>query len=198
MIKLSQNETNVILRSIRGIPAVCDTGKYIHLFPFGEGTDTWLVAQLDLPIKGAINFTTLANNGHYTYVASEGDLVYVMTNFNAKKNKLIRVNLTDPDYRNWVDILPEHKTNILTNVVAVNNNSVAAVYVKNVSHVIEIHSLKDGSYVRNLETQMGINVHYIKADRNGSELIYKRSSFMLPEIIYKVDMNTFKKTVICP
>ena len=115
-----------------------DTGKYLHLFPFGEGTDTWLFAQLDLPIKGAINFTTLANNGDYTYVASEGDLVYVKTNFNAKKNKLIRVNLTDPDYRNWVDILSEHKTNILSDVVAVNNHSVAAVYVKNVSHVIEI------------------------------------------------------------
>lgn len=177
---------------------MCETGKYIHLFPFGDGPDSWFFAPLELPVRRSLNFTRMAQKGRYSYVAGDGDLVYMKTNFLAPKNRLIRVNLTDCDSRKWVDILAEHPTNILSDVTALNNNSVVAVYVKNVSHVLQIHSLTDGQYLKKIDTQKGINIQYLRAERNGGELIYKRSGFLLPEVIYRVNVNTNDKMASCP
>lgn len=137
----------------------------------------------------------MAIAGHFQYVTNDGDIVYMMTGYNAPKNKLIRVNLTDSDPSKWVDILPEHPTNILSDVVGINRNYVAAVYIENVSNVIKIFRLNDGKYVRDIPQPLGITIEGIKAIRDYADLYYKRTAFLMPEIIYKYDLISGESTV---
>lgn len=176
---------------------VSDDDKFVHLFPQGNGKGNhWFSAPLELPISGPLKFTQIASDdSDYSYVTSDENQVYVHTNFGAPKYRLVRVDLKSPDRSNWVDILPEHKSNVLSAVEAVDGDKLAALYVQNVSHVIQVHNLADGAYIANIETPLGVNVQGFSAKRNGTELLYKLVSFLNPGIIVKYDFKSGEKKV---
>lgn len=43
----------------------------------------------------------------YEYITNEGTLFYIMTNFNASKNKIITIDINKPEKANWKTIIPE-------------------------------------------------------------------------------------------
>lgn len=177
---------------------ISDDGTTIHLFPFGgHNGNGWYSAPLELPVTGPINFTLVANNSdvEHHFVTSDGQQVYIMTNKNAPRYKLVRVDLSKPGPEDWVDIIPEHKLNVLSSLVAVDGDKVAALYMRDVSHIIQIYSLTDGSHIRDVDTPVGIDVKEMDGERNRTELFFKVVSFLNPGIIYKYDLKTGQQQV---
>lgn len=89
---------------------------------------------------------------------------------------------------NWVNILPEKRDSVLDNAIAVNREYLVAVYMRNVTNVIQIHNLKDGKYLFDVETPIG-TVNSISGSRNSTEFFYKITSFLHPGIVYRYDFN---------
>ncbi|XP_054157272.1 uncharacterized protein LOC128955623 [Oppia nitens] len=181
-----------------GTPIVSDDGKYVHIFP-QEGTSTvsWFFAKLSKqPINQELPFTPVKDkaDAEYFYVTSDDNLVYMRTNRNAAKFRVVRVDLNQPDESNWEVILPEHEISVLNDVVAVNKNYMAVIYMRDVVHIIEIHRLSDGQYLWDVDTPIG-TVNGISGDRDGKELFYKISSFLSPGVIYRYDFNTNPNTI---
>ena len=176
---------------------VTDDGKYVHLFP-QEGTSStpWFYAKLELPVTDAVEFEPIVEEptDEFYFVTSDDNLVYMRTNRNAQKFRLVRVDINNPAEENWVNILPEDDDSVLDNVVAVNKDYLAAIYMRDVVHIIQIHQLKDGKHLWDADTPVG-TVSSISAKREDKSLFYKITSFLQPGIIYRYDFDTEPNTI---
>ncbi|CAG2105308.1 unnamed protein product, partial [Medioppia subpectinata] len=180
-----------------GTPVVSDDGKYVHIFPQeGTSTSAWYYAKLVTPVAAELTFTAVKDksDGEYYYVTSDDNLVYLRTNKNALKFRVVRVDLDKPDEANWENIVPEHAISVLNDAVAVANDYLAVVYMRDVVQIIEIHNLNDGRYLWDIDTPIG-TVGGLSGDRDGKELFYKMTSFLNPGIIYRYDFNTNPNTI---
>ncbi|CAG2115619.1 unnamed protein product, partial [Medioppia subpectinata] len=180
-----------------GTPVVSDDGKYVHIFPQeGTSTSAWYYAKLVTPVTAELTFTAVKDksDGEYYYVTSDDNLVYLRTNKNALKFRVVRVDLDKPDEANWENIVPEHAISVLNDAVAVANDYLAVVYMRDVVQIIEIHNLNDGRYLWDIDTPIG-TVGGLSGDRDGKELFYKMTSFLNPGIIYRYDFNTNPNTI---
>ncbi len=77
-----------------------DDGKYVHIFP-QEGTSAtpWFYAKLDgNPIQTGLTFIAITDKAEaeYFYVTSDDNIVYMRTNRNAPKFRLVKVDLNNP------------------------------------------------------------------------------------------------------
>jgi prolyl oligopeptidase len=90
--------------------------------------------------------------------------------------------------------LPEHEVAVLDGCVAVNKDYLAAIYMRDVVHIIEMRNLYDGKYLWDIDTPIG-TVSGISADRNGVDLFYKIASFLHPGTIYRYDFTTNPNTI---
>uniref|UniRef100_A0A0E0BVV1 prolyl oligopeptidase n=1 Tax=Oryza meridionalis TaxID=40149 RepID=A0A0E0BVV1_9ORYZ len=113
--------------------SVTEDGKYIILGTY-EGCDPvnklYYCEICTLPqgiegfkeTKGMLPFVKLIDNfdAQYHVVANDGDEFTFLTNRNAPKNKLVRVDIKKPEL--WTDILPEHERDVLESADAVNGN----------------------------------------------------------------------------
>lgn len=133
-------------------------------------------------------------NAEYYYVTSDDNLVYMRTNRNAPKFRLVKVDLNNPDESNWVNILPEDQISVLNDAVAVNNDYLAVIYMRDVVHVIEMHNLADGKYLWDIDTPIG-TVSSVSADRNGTDFFYKITTFLSPGTVYRYDFSTNPNTI---
>ena len=185
------------LCSNSGSTAVNDDNKFVHLFPFGNGKGNhWFTAPLELPVTGQLNFSRITSDeADYNFLAGDDDQVYVRTNFGAPKYRVIRMDLKKPEPENWVEILPEHKSNVLSEAEAFDNDKLVAIYIQNVSHVIQIHNLTDGAYIRNVETPLGVNIRELSATMNGTELFYIEGSFLSPGVVVRYDFTSDQRKV---
>ena len=174
-----------------------DDGKYVHIFP-QEGTSStpWYFAKLELPVQKALNFSAITEEAEaeYYYVTSDDNLVYMRTNKNAAKFRLVRVDLNDPDESNWLNILPEDEVSVLNDAVAVNKEYLAVIYMRDVVHIIQIHNLADGKYLWDVDTPIG-TVSSVSAERTDTDFFYKITSFLHPGIIYRYDFSTTPNTI---
>ncbi len=83
---------------------------------------------------------------------------------------------------------------VLDGCVAVNKDYLAAIYMRDVVHIIEMRNLYDGKYLWDIDTPIG-TVSGISADRNGVDLFYKIASFLHPGTIYRYDFTTNPNTI---
>ncbi len=83
---------------------------------------------------------------------------------------------------------------VLDGCVAVNKDYLAAIYMRDVVHIIEMRNLYDGKYLWKIDTPIG-TVSEISADKNGVDLFYRIASFLQPGIIYRYDFTTNPYTI---
>lgn len=49
----------------------------------------------------------------YDYVNNLGKDFYFATDYNAQLQKVVKFNIDEPAFENWVDVIPEHPKNVL-------------------------------------------------------------------------------------
>ena len=130
-------------------------------------------------------------------VANDGDEFTFLTNKNAPKNKLVRVNIKKPEA--WTDVLPEHERDVLESADAVNGNQLVVCYMSDVKHTLQIRDLITGNLLHQLPLEIG-SVSEISCRREDKEVFIGFMSFLSPGIIYRCnlastipEMKTFRE-----
>ncbi|KAI0786495.1 prolyl oligopeptidase [Abortiporus biennis] len=78
----------------------------------------------------------------YDYVANDGTVFYFVTNKDAPKYKLVSVDIAAPEgKRVFKDIIPEEKDASLEEALAINTNSLAVIYKRNVQDEVYLYTL---------------------------------------------------------
>ncbi|XP_042493678.1 prolyl endopeptidase-like [Macadamia integrifolia] len=179
---------------------VMDDGKYV-LLHIAEGCDPvnkLYYCDLSLLTNGLeglrernemLPFTKLVDNFEASYhaVANDDTLFTVLTNKDAPKYKLVRVDLKEPTV--WTDVLQESEKDVLQSAFAVNGNQILVSYLSDVKYVLQVRDLKTGSLVHRLPIDIG-SVDGITGRRKESEVFIGFTSFLTPGIIYQCNLKT--------
>jgi prolyl oligopeptidase len=120
-------------------------------------------------------------------VESEGDDLYVLTNYKAPKYRLVKINTNKPEEKNWVDIIPEKK-DVLESVVMIGGKLVVN-YMTDAHSKTEVYSYEG---VLDQEVQLpGIGtVSAFSGKKEENIAYYSYTSYNTPGEIYKYDFTT--------
>ncbi|KAK9672888.1 hypothetical protein RND81_12G132500 [Saponaria officinalis] len=178
---------------------VTDDGKYFILYIIDGADVTNKVYLLDLAklpnglegLRGGQDlapFIKLVDifDAWYSAIANDDSVFTFLTNKDAPRKKLVRVDLNNPTV--WTDLIPESKKDLLESAHAVNGNQLLLRYLSDVKHVLEVRDLESGSLLHRLPIDIG-SVDGITARRGDSVVFFKFTSILTPSIVYQCDLK---------
>ncbi|TXG51967.1 hypothetical protein EZV62_021136 [Acer yangbiense] len=139
--------------------------------------------------NGLLPFVKLIDGleAQYEAIANDETVFTFLTNKDAPKYKLVRVDLKEPS--SWSDVVPEAEKDVLESARAVNVNQMTVSYLSDVKYVVQIRDLKTGSVLHQLPIDIG-SVNGITARREDSTFFFGFTSFLTPGIIYQCNLET--------
>ena len=129
--------------------------------------------------------------GGFDYVSNVVDHLgdgkfLVLTNFGAPNNRLVTVDIKNPDTSNWKDLIPEK--NYLLQSVDLTGDKIVVSYMKDVKSKLEIYDMS-GKYMNDIELP-GIGIAGFNGEKGKDTAFYSFSSYVDPTTIYIYDIST--------
>lgn len=124
------------------------------------------------------------DNDH-NLIHTEGDELYILTNYQAPNRRLVKVNAANPGAKNWKDVIPERKEPLS---VGTAGGYFFASYLKDALSYIEQLDT-DGKLVRVVELPGQGSVSGFGGKWDDKTLYYTFTSYINPGTIYKYDVD---------
>jgi len=133
-------------------------------------------------------FVKLTTGFNYDYKVLDqvGDNLIVLTNYNAPKYKLVRINVNTLNIGNWIDVLPEKKDVLKECSLA--GDKIIALYMLDAKTKLEVYNIK-GDYLDDIELPALGSVSDINSSVNSNEVFYKFKSFTVAPTIFMYDVE---------
>ncbi|MEK4485797.1 prolyl oligopeptidase family serine peptidase [Psychrobacillus sp. FSL H8-0484] len=126
-------------------------------------------------------------NAYFTYLGNDNSIFYFETNENAPKGKIISIDLSKPERKNWKEILPEGMDPIsFTKIV---NDKFVVCTMHNASHKLKIYG-KNGSLISDFPLPDFITISEVTGKSTSSEMLVGYVSFLQSMQIVKYDFDT--------
>lgn len=163
-------------------------GRYL-IFSVQHGWARTEVHYQDLRTGGPVIPIVYHADARYYTSYIDGEL-YMRTNDGADKNRLLAVNLANPSRANWREVIPEGE-DLMENFALIDDKFYVT-YLHDVSNQIKIFE-KDGTPAG----EIPILEHHSASIRGGDdgEAFLTLSSFITPQTVYKLDLETGERTV---
>jgi len=163
----------------------------LYISEGGQKGNMLYVKDTHHPERGFIPVVT--EFGHEVgIVESAGDNLYIQTNMNAPKNKIVVTTITDPSPKNWSPLIPEKK-DVLENAAMVDGKLITT-YMKDASHHVYIYNLN--GILRNEVTLPSVgSVGGFAGKKTDKEVFYTFTSFTYPQAIYRYDLESNTSTL---
>ncbi|CAN6268887.1 unnamed protein product [Urochloa humidicola] len=182
------------------IPEVTEDGKYVILSVSETSDPVNKLYYCDLSalahglegLRGTdamLPFVKLVDKfeAYYGLIANDGTEFTFLTNKDAPRYKLSRVNVGEPE--SWTDVLPEDEKAVLESACAVHGDKLLVNYLSDVKYVLQMRSLVTGELLHDIPIDIG-TVNGISGRRVDSEVFIEFASFLTPGIIYRCDIST--------
>lgn len=116
--------------------------------------------------------------------------LWVMTNYQAPRYKVIKIDVENPGRENWVDLIPEDANNVLQGINLV-GGKVFANYMKDAHSVIRTYAT-DGTYLYDVEMPSVGTVSGFGGKQEDDITFYTFQSYTYPSVVYKYDVKNNK------
>jgi prolyl oligopeptidase len=128
----------------------------------------------------------------FKVVGTIGDRLYVVTDLNAPRYKIVEIDLANPSRDHWKEIVPESKD--LLEEATLAGGKLVVKYLVDAKNQLFVFDL-DGSR----ESEIGLpelgTVGTLSGDPDRPELFYSFTSFLYPTTIYRYDLSSDQNTV---
>ncbi|KAJ4832909.1 hypothetical protein Tsubulata_026923 [Turnera subulata] len=151
---------------------------YCDMSVFPQGLEGYRGGNVMLPFVKLIDVF----DAQYQLIANDDTVFTFLTNKDAPKYKIVRVDVKDPS--SWTDVVAESEKDVLESAYAVNGDQMIVSYLSDVKYVVQIRELMSGSLLHQLPIDIG-SVTRISARRKDSTLFFGFTSFLTPVIIYE-------------
>ncbi|WP_350343433.1 prolyl oligopeptidase family serine peptidase [Proteinivorax tanatarense] len=170
-------------------PFVTEDNKYLILY-ISEGTKR--NNRIYIREINSEKFIKLLDKADASYfpVATHGDNIYIRTNLDAPKERLISINLQKPMKEHWEEIIGEHSTKVMTDVKLVGDNFLVT-YMEKAQNLLELFNLK-GHKDNEIKLPSIGTVAGVSCRQKSSEVFYAFTSFFTPMTIYSFDLDSQK------
>ena len=164
---------------------------YMFLFESGQGAGSTLwIRDMQNP-KG--KFVQIADDMDYFYNPIDviDDVIYLFTNYDAPKGRVVSVSAKAPQKENWKDLIPESDNVLVSAQMAAGKMIVT--YDKDAANHAYVYTL-NGEMLHEIELptfgEVGFSSRY-----DEPEVYYAFTSFVYPTTIFKYDIDKNESTV---
>ena len=169
-----------------------DDGRYLIITVYyGSAATKTEVYYQDLKAKGPVIAVVNDVNAAF-YTTLGGDRLFLRTNWNAPKWRILEVDLTNPGRDHWRDVIPEGEAAM--EGVSAAGGRLAVSFVQDAVSRVRLYDT-NGKLVRELKppTLGLLSLPFGEWDHNESFYIF--NSFHIPTTIYRYDVVSGKQTV---
>lgn len=168
-----------------------DEETMMFLYEDGAGTGNMLyVRDLRKPDSQFIQMTADMEY-RYTPFHTDGDKIYLITNYGAPKNRIMTADIRKPGVGDWQELIGEQQ-NVLNNVDVI-NRQLLLTYSQDASDHAYLYGI-DGKQIREIALPSVGSVGFT-GDEKEPECFYTFTSFTVPGTVYRYDMATGKSTL---
>ena len=176
---------------------VSDDGRYVFIF-LNHGTETSnQLFDIDLgdaqhPDVGAkVQPLFTKNDAEYSPLGVVGDTLYLQTNLNAPKRRIVATPLAAPSPEHWRVVVPEGE-NVIEGSALIGGRVLAS-YLVDVSSRVELFG-RDGTRQGELPLPGLGSVGGFSGHQDSPELFYSFSSYLYPNTVYRYDLDKGTRT----
>ena len=168
--------------------SVTEDGKYL-IISVWQGTDRKnLVFYQDLSQPESKVVELISEfEASYGVIENDGDTLWVKTDLDAPRGRVIAIDLNNSQRSNWKEIIPEASETLRS--VGLLNDRFVTNYLKDARSQINIYDL-DGTLVREVELPGIGSAGGFGGKRHDTQTFYTFTSFTTPATIYRYDMET--------
>lgn len=172
---------------------VTDDGQYLILRVW-QGTDRRnRVYYKDLTREDGDVVRLLDDfDAGYSFIGNTGTTFYFVTDLDAPNQRLIAIDIENPEREAWRTIIPESKA-VLQSVSIINNQFVVRT-LEDVIGRLTLHDL-DGKVIKTLEMPTLGSIGGLSGEPDDTEMFYTFTSFTYPTTIYRYDFARGTSTV---
>ena len=131
-------------------------------------------------------------DAEYQFIDNDGPVLWMKTDLDAPRGRLIAIDTQRPERANWKTIVPEGKDKL--NSANVLNNSFVLAYLKDAQTEVRVYDLS-GKLVRNVDLPGIGTADGFGGKRKDKETFYAFTSFIVPTSIYRYDLEAGKSAV---
>ncbi len=166
-----------------------ETVMFLYESGAGAGNNLF-VRDLRVPNSQLIQMTS---DMDYQYAPMEvyGDTIYLYTNYDAPKNRLMTADIHHPGLSNWKELVPE-QAEVLESAEVVDHRLILT-YSKDASNHAYVHRL-DGCRMHEIQLPSVGSVGF-SGKKNEKECFYSFTSFTVPGTIYRYDIDNNTSTL---
>jgi prolyl oligopeptidase len=128
----------------------------------------------------------------YSMIDNDGDLLLVLTNNDASKQRLIAIDTKNPTKENWKDIIPE-SDDALRSINSV-GGKLFANYMHNASSNVKVFDYA-GVYIKDLELPGIGTTGGVSGKKGETQGFYSFTSFTRPTTIYALDTESLESDI---
>jgi prolyl oligopeptidase len=175
------------------IPFVSDDGRYlfIHVWKGTENENAIFYKDLAEPGSRVVELLA-AFDACYTYVGTDGPMVWFVADLDAPRGRLVAIDVRDPARERWRELIPE-TAETLQGVSFIGGRFLAH-YLKDAYSQVRIFA-PDGSPRGEIELPALGAVNGFFGKRGDRETFYCFTSFTVPGTIYRWDAETGESRV---
>ena len=177
---------------------VTEDGRYL-IISVSQGTDTrHRLYYLDLKdaqhpqVQGEVVRLIDVLEAQYGVIGNSGPVLYVDTDLDATRHRIIAIDLKHPDRANWRTIVPESK-NVMESTALVGGKFVVN-YLQDARSRLVVYAL-DGTPVRDIELPGVGTVGGITGREGEPELFFSYTSFVYPTTNFRHDLASGRTEV---
>lgn len=163
----------------------------MFLYEDGAGAgNTLFVRDLRKPNSQFIQMTADMDY-RYTPLYTEGEKIYLFTNYGAPRNRIMTADINRPGINDWQELIAEQQ-NVLNNADVINRQLILT-YSQDASDHAYLYGL-DGRQIREVKLPSVGSVGFT-GDEREPECFYTFTSFTVPGTIYRYDLVTGESTL---
>ena len=146
-------------------------------------------------LKNNTDWVTIANDfkNDWNVIDNDGDWLLLQTDYKAPRSRIIAVNLSMPDEKNWKEIVPENAKDVLQGANIIGGKLVTY-WLHDAASAVKIYDLS-GKFLNDLKLPGIGTIGGFSGKRDENQAFYSFSSFTRPPTIYQLDINSMKSTI---
>ena len=157
----------------------------------GSAADKVEIWTQDLTKKGPFELLTKGIDARF-FAFAGGNQLFLQTNWNAPRGRVLAVDLAHPERAHWRQIIPENDATI--DSVAIAGGKILVSYVKDVTSVVKIFR-SDGTPAGEVAFPAVGSTAGIQSRWENHNAFIAYTSFAVPNDIYRYDVATGKQSV---
>ncbi len=173
--------------------SVSEDGRYLILSVWQGTSRNNRLYYKDLADKSKhVNLLLDDFDASYTFLGNDGPVFFIRTNLDAPREKIIAIDITKPDRKNWVTLIPESEDPI--DGATILNNQFVITIMHDVVNQVKVYDL-DGTFSHDIPLPGLGSVGGFSGHPGDTDTYYVFNSFLNPSEIYHYDFRTRKSTL---